>query len=1196
MENHIEELQTEISTYGGDDYGELPVDLIVQIVVENMMLAGEDMTGVIADFDYPTFTNNKEPNFEKTIDGDGIYNDEYLLVISESGFLIGETIVFETGGLATITKSTDTIIEVKSKTYNKKTKTYKTINEKERFKGVTSGKTAIVEGVSLLKSGSYEEPTTEFKEVSVSDLTENQDNFVDKSTNMWNKIVEDIITPTSLELIDIQTQIDLLWDRIDAMWAEFGLPRGTTTFPDYSERAIIADRYSDEIWALIGYIESILPFNESFLDLNDTPSSYNDMVGKFTIINETEDGVIFKRLEDFNFSSLYSSDDKKRVEASNREVKITTNTESNLFYNDFTWLQEFDLDNTIDSGHSTKQKFYKWNGGLISYNNASRNIYKWNLQDNKFDLYFIIPSTIDNSAKGIFDIIFYEDRFWISMYKPNSNNIFYTESFLEYNTTPTFNVLNELTMTDITTGNGLNLVGFDDKIFVNTFEGRVYEINNEVTSTNSLLTYTWSGDCPYTACSEYNSSYSADKAVNNNLSSRWRSLTKQQTFGTQTPTYLDVIFWWQVDFNNIGTGDNKKVNLLKIYSKLYTGISMSYMPNEFYIAGSNDETTWDILLGDYCPNEGVSQWLEFDLSNNENYYRYYRIYIVNNWYVSHLNPVASNMWTGLNEIEMWGDNKEYVLNKIYDNTSTTLETATLLKVDTELFLYQETNPLLNDRYIKMFKYINNNFLEIWDVDNEEIRWKITQTDSSLKGFNISHNNSNLKLIISKEKAILGFCKPDIWNEGAGDYITSTDWYIGVWNNLFNKIEFIQTFKIVRTDLSEITDQLFDNIELRYISDRNYIYAIFYKDNEYIIAYSTDFETWTELYSFEVCNTFTNDPYSYLDGDLTCNPTTYDYSINIMNYDNIFFISKNDPYYSSKVELIFSPIQDSFDEIIYDNVTRWNIPEPNNVIVTTNWRNNEYVRDALLTHYGDLHITGNLTIDGKLTANGEILLPSYHSHKNIIREYVANYDIKAGRVVRIDSITNKIEYASTKDLSQAHTILGFTIDDIIRDEIGLVALTGITDSDDFNFSEMGKLLYLGIGGTVDEEDYNSNHILVSVSGITGLGFRVGEEILGSFGEVGTIYAIVEQDNAWDTYSYKYDNIDTYNWYFYGDTSVGSAIIVIETNDEFEVTDNVSSTGNTSGIISQIETSLFSRVIGTSLFSNKMNIDFRKPYIF
>lgn len=107
--------------------------------------------------------------------------------------------------------------------------------------------------------------------------------------------------------------------------------------------------------------------------------------------------------------------------------------------------------------------------------------------------------------------------------------------------------------------------------------------------------------------SGYYGSYSHDRAFDGSTSTYWRA-------STTTPPV-----WIQVD---LGEGNEVVAGMFRWYVS-------SYRPRAFVLQGSNDEANWDTLVDAESPNS--SGWHEFEFSDNEMAYRYYRWTISSRW-------------------------------------------------------------------------------------------------------------------------------------------------------------------------------------------------------------------------------------------------------------------------------------------------------------------------------------------------------------------------------------------------------------------------------------------------------------------------------------------------------------------------------------------------------------------------------------
>lgn len=101
------------------------------------------------------------------------------------------------------------------------------------------------------------------------------------------------------------------------------------------------------------------------------------------------------------------------------------------------------------------------------------------------------------------------------------------------------------------------------------------------------------------ALNEYNTSYRASYAIDNNLSNYWRGTT--------------AVNWLRIQLR-----EAKIVTQLR----LYLG---SYFVKTFTFSGSNDGETWVLIGGTYtAASSNTQQWYEFAIENSDPYL-YYRI-------------------------------------------------------------------------------------------------------------------------------------------------------------------------------------------------------------------------------------------------------------------------------------------------------------------------------------------------------------------------------------------------------------------------------------------------------------------------------------------------------------------------------------------------------------------------------------------
>ncbi len=123
-------------------------------------------------------------------------------------------------------------------------------------------------------------------------------------------------------------------------------------------------------------------------------------------------------------------------------------------------------------------------------------------------------------------------------------------------------------------------------------------------------TDTLSGGTP-SASSEYNPSYAALAACDNNWSSRWNA------DNSGFPQ------WWKYDY---GSGTEKIIRAVKVYA--LDDPSGSAI-KDFVVQGSNDDASWDDLGTFQYTNRAISEIFYFPSNSTE--YRYYRIYISSSW-------------------------------------------------------------------------------------------------------------------------------------------------------------------------------------------------------------------------------------------------------------------------------------------------------------------------------------------------------------------------------------------------------------------------------------------------------------------------------------------------------------------------------------------------------------------------------------
>jgi len=131
------------------------------------------------------------------------------------------------------------------------------------------------------------------------------------------------------------------------------------------------------------------------------------------------------------------------------------------------------------------------------------------------------------------------------------------------------------------------------------------------------------------ADTEHGAGYEADKACDNNETTRWSSND------TAMP------HWWKYD---LGEGVTKVVRKLRI--RQYKAIDGQI--KDFKLQGSNNDSDWDDIYTGQAANEDT--WQDFTFTNTTTY-RYYRVWITSSWYATA--PNYASTW----EFEM----KEIIL-------------------------------------------------------------------------------------------------------------------------------------------------------------------------------------------------------------------------------------------------------------------------------------------------------------------------------------------------------------------------------------------------------------------------------------------------------------------------------------------------------------------------------------------------------
>ena len=157
-----------------------------------------------------------------------------------------------------------------------------------------------------------------------------------------------------------------------------------------------------------------------------------------------------------------------------------------------------------------------------------------------------------------------------------------------------------------------------------------FEVVSQTTVAGSTADQTGSGTA--WASSEYSSSFSADKAFDDNLSSRW--------FASINVTVAQLRY----DF---GTGNQKIVTEYKIH-----GVG-SYSPKDWTFEGSHDNSTWTVLdtkSGEYPSPSILTSYAGF---GNMTAYRYYRLNIT---------AGNDNSYLAIREVELI-DSSSYTVSK-----------------------------------------------------------------------------------------------------------------------------------------------------------------------------------------------------------------------------------------------------------------------------------------------------------------------------------------------------------------------------------------------------------------------------------------------------------------------------------------------------------------------------------------------------
>lgn len=130
------------------------------------------------------------------------------------------------------------------------------------------------------------------------------------------------------------------------------------------------------------------------------------------------------------------------------------------------------------------------------------------------------------------------------------------------------------------------------------------------------------------AISIWNASQSADKAIDDNLTTQWASAT------TALPN------WWKIDF---GVGVTKVVDRYTLYSR--NDSYWNQIPSSFLFQGSNNDSDWDTL-----DTQSGLTWSQFEQKvfniANATAYRYYRF-----WITARAEPTRTE--TSILEIEMF---------------------------------------------------------------------------------------------------------------------------------------------------------------------------------------------------------------------------------------------------------------------------------------------------------------------------------------------------------------------------------------------------------------------------------------------------------------------------------------------------------------------------------------------------------------
>lgn len=113
-----------------------------------------------------------------------------------------------------------------------------------------------------------------------------------------------------------------------------------------------------------------------------------------------------------------------------------------------------------------------------------------------------------------------------------------------------------------------------------------------------------------TAETEYNATFSADKAVDGNDATRWAS------------TDNTLPEWWKYD---LGTSTTKTIEKIRMF--VYSDVDGG-SPKDFTIQGSNNNIDWTDIATTTAANSNSYQNFEF---TNLNAYRYYRINITSDY-------------------------------------------------------------------------------------------------------------------------------------------------------------------------------------------------------------------------------------------------------------------------------------------------------------------------------------------------------------------------------------------------------------------------------------------------------------------------------------------------------------------------------------------------------------------------------------